>query len=93
VTPASRILTTGEATNMTNCRTEYAGRSGNVINNTTVWETTGSLIQNITVPTFELSCSLRTLYLHVPFLSVEDGRDSCKKVWHCHIVVAWLCMF
>lgn len=77
-----RYLTEQESLLYSNCE-NYIEKQGDIINKTTQYNITGSLIKQISVEVEDFSCRLEsrriTLYVHKPFNSFWDAKQSCDK--------------
>ena len=76
----SRILTEQEGIDFTNCLTYVPTPSGNLVNGTTKWNITGSLIKKISLTESEIFCSSRTLLIPVRYRTVHDAMAICEEL-------------
>ena len=78
----SRFLAFEELAKYSDCKV-HEMKSGNVINQSTQFHITGSLITKIEVPVEDCLCTRqhtrRTLNVHVPFLSFDLAKMACDK--------------
>jgi hypothetical protein len=69
----------GELERYSNCSV-LAEKAGDLINQTTIFNITGSLTSRIEVPTAEVLCTeQRTVNIHVPFLTFDLAKMACDK--------------
>lgn len=77
-----RRLTGEEARSYSDCR-RYVPRVGDLVNSTTEFDTTGSLIRKIKVDLADTLChhenSVNHLYVHTPFRRQVDAKEACDK--------------
>ena len=78
----SRLLSTEELARYSDCQ-EYSEKIGNVINPSTEFEVTGTLIKAVEISATDVLCTSahkrQTINVHVPFLSFYDAQKACDK--------------
>lgn len=84
-----RLLTKQEGLQYSSCQ-NYIEKQGDIINKTTRYNITGSLIEQISVPVNDFLCTLDntriTLYVHAPFLNFRDAKEACDKFYFNSII-------
>ena len=73
-------MTDQEGEEYTNCLTYVPTPPGNLINHTTPWNITGSLIKKITMQQSDVFCTSRTLLIPVRYRTVLDAMAICEEL-------------
>ena len=73
-------MTEQEGFDFTNCLTYVQTPPGNLINETTEWNITGSLIKKISLRESDISCTSRTLLIPVRYRTAHDAMAVCEEL-------------
>ena len=75
-----RLLTQEEMAKNTQCYPNYSRIEtfGNLINPSTQWEISGSLIEKIEVPEKDLVCQNRTVLIPIRYENMKDAMEICE---------------
>ena len=74
------MLTPDEGAEYSRCQPYIPSSPGNLVNSTTEWNITGSLIQKITMAEADITCSSRTLLIPVRYRTAQDAMDICQQI-------------
>ena len=69
-----------EGIEFTNCLTYVPTPNGNIVNEETIWDITGSLIKKISLTEEEILCKDRTLLVPVKYRTFEDAMAVCEQL-------------
>jgi hypothetical protein len=75
-----RLLTDQELNFFTNCTTYVPTTPGNLINEDTRWNISGSLIKKVDLSKDDVFCSPRTIYVHIKYKKKEQAMDVCEEL-------------
>ena len=75
-----RLLSDQELNFFTNCTNYVPTSAGNLVNDNTSWNITGSLIKKVELSKDEVFCSPRTIYVHVKYKERRQAMDVCEEL-------------
>ena len=75
-----RLLTDQELNFYTNCTTYVPTTPGNLINENTRWNITGSLVRKVELSEDDVFCSPRTIYVHIKYKKQSRAMDVCEEL-------------
>ena len=76
----SRLLSTEEGGDFTNCVDYSPTPDGNIINTDTRWNITGNLIKKISLSETEILCKDRTVFVPVRYRTFTDAMTVCEQL-------------
>ena len=74
------MLTQQEGSDFTACLSYVPTPAGNIINHTTEWNITGSLIKKISLASSSVLCTSRTLLIPVRYRTAQDAMAICQEL-------------
>ena len=75
-----RLLSEKEGIEFTNCLDYVPTPDGNIVNEGTRWNITGSLIKKITLSETDILCKDRTLLVPIRYQTFNDAMTVCEQL-------------
>ena len=75
-----RLLSEQELNFFTNCTTYVPTTAGNLVNENTRWNISGTLIKKVELSEDDVFCSPRTIFVHVKYKERKQAMDVCEEL-------------